>query len=433
MGWRSLAIACLLEQASAVGIAWSGRGKWGPAKPSSVAWSGEEGMDPPAPPGDPAESTPIALLPPMEVLADTPAGATSVYAGIGSIWVLTRVEHASAGDYLRLSSGSQEEVVTIAQLNSAQGTILLTEATQCAFPAYSVISVVHAPTAAVCTTTTAITTTTTTTAATVIVQSGGTTTTTTVTTRGQNVVEQVASVVGDPHVTNLNGERFDIRMPSPECTLLRVPYSEEEPEMLELRASMDTDALQTCGLYVRAVALRGSLLDNQVVRVRPHTRNAEGSNQAGNETKTNFSLQVGNSSWMDFSREEIGTNIPEASVGFLRARFVWREAFGRRVEAQGLELRLGEGERPVVLTISQAPHQALNLEVKRLGILGHRRVGGALGTEGHNVSLEQPSLSCRRVAAPSSGQRRAVKGGDFPGVDPRPAAAPASSMSAWWD
>jgi len=303
------------------------------------------------------------------------------------------VEGASAGDHLQLSSGSQVEVVTIAGLNTAQGTISLTEATQCEFRSHSTFRVTDAPLAAVCTTTTAVTTTTTITTTTTLPtaagqsgdnadQSGDDTGQSGDDTGQSSDPGDTASVVGDPHVTNLNGERFDIRMPSPECTLLRVPYSEEEPEMLELRASMDTDALQTCGLYVRAVVLRGSLLDNQVVRVRPHTRNAEGSNQAGNETKTNFSLQVGNSSWMDFSREDIGTNIPEASVGFLRARFVWREAFGQRVEAQGLEFRLGEGKRPVVLTISQAPHQALNLEVKHLGILGHRRVGGALGTAG---------------------------------------------------
>ncbi|CAK0810653.1 unnamed protein product, partial [Prorocentrum cordatum] len=135
-------------------------------------------------------------------------------------------------------------------------------------------------------------------------------------------------------------------MPSPECILLRVPYNEEEPEILALSASMETDGTRECGLYVKAVALRGSLLGGQVLRVRPHTRNAGGSNQAGNATRTNFSLQVGSSGWVDFSRQDAGADIPEASVGSLRARFVWREAFGQRIEAQSLELRLGEGERP---------------------------------------------------------------------------------------
>jgi hypothetical protein len=227
-----------------------------------------------------------------------------------------------------------------------------------------------------------------------------------------------------PHVTNLNGESFDIRMPSPDYTLLRVPYSEEDPELLKLSAIMNTDGVRACGLYVKAITLSGSLLAHQVVRVRPYTRNAGGSNQAGNETKSNFSLQVGNSSWRDFTRDDIGTEIAEARVGLLKARFVWREEFGQHVEAQSLELLVGVGreQRPVVLTLSQAPHQALNLEIENLGSLGRRRVGGALGTEGRNASLEQPSLGCLHATTPASAdQRRGLP------------AAPASYMSASWD
>jgi len=231
-------------------------------------------------------------------------------------------------------------------------------------------------------------------------------------------------VLDDPHVTNLQGDRFDIRMPSSGCTLLRMPYREEDPEALELSASMDTDGVRACGLYVKGVTLRGSLLGNQVVRVRPYTRNAGGSNQAGTETVTEFSVQVGGSPWRSFSRGDAGAEIPEARVGLLRSRFVWREEFGERIEAQSLELRVGEGERSAIFTVSQAPHQALNIEIQRLGALGHRRVGGALGTEGRNASLEQPSLSCRRLSAASSGQRLLPSPSD---------ATPVSSLRASWE
>jgi len=216
-------------------------------------------------------------------------------------------------------------------------------------------------------------------------------------------------VLDDPHVTNLQGDRFDIRMPSSDCVLLRVPFSNEDPEQLKMSVSLDTDGVSPCGLYVKSVALSGSLLDHQVVHVRPHTRNAAGSNQAGDKTLTNFSLQVGNSSWRDFhfpKSEGVGADIPGASVGVLTARFVWREEFGQRVEAQGVELRVGRGDRPVVFTISQAKHQALNIAIERFGDLGHRRVGGALGTEGRNASLEEPSLNCRRMKAPHAQERR---------------------------
>jgi len=274
--------------------------------------------------------------------ADIDPGATSlIVASTGGLGV---------GDELLVTGGGNHEVVTVAGF----GTILLAEPTVYGYPAGSFVA--------------------------------------------KASDYPMASVKNDPHVTNLNGESFDIRMPSAECTLLRVPYGEGAPELLKLSASMGTDGVRACGLYVKAITLSGSLLDHQVVQVRPYTRNAGGSNQAGNETRTNFSLKVGSSSWKDFGREGTGTEIADASVGLLSARFVWRKAFGQRVEAQGLELRVGKGERSAVLSISQAPHQALNLEVERLGVLGHLRIGGALGTEGRNALLEHPTLRCRHSA-----------------------------------
>ncbi|CAK0813361.1 unnamed protein product [Prorocentrum cordatum] len=131
-------------------------------------------------------------------------------------------------------------------------------------------------------------------------------------------------VLDDPHVTNLQGERFDIRMPSSDCVLLRVPFSNEDPEQLKLSVSLDTDGVSPSGLYVKSVALSGSLLDHQVVHARPRTRNAAGSSQAGDKTWTDFSLQVGNSIWRDFhfpKSEGVGADIPGASVGVLTPRF----------------------------------------------------------------------------------------------------------------
>ncbi|CAK0873846.1 unnamed protein product [Prorocentrum cordatum] len=327
--------------------------------------------------------------------------AEGVPAGASSLEV-TSAEGLHVGDELEISGGGNQEVVTIKQIDIAvsPSTTLLVHPTTKNYPSGSIVTIVAqlavsaipAPPA---------------------VPAGG---------------EGTASVRNDPHVTNLNGESFDIRMPSSGCTLLRMPYREEDPEALELSASMDTDGVRACGLYVKGVTLRGSLLGNQVVRVRPYTRNAGGSNQAGTETVTEFSVQVGGSPWRSFSRGDAGAEIPEARVGLLRSRFVWREEFGERIEAQSLELRVGEGERSAIFTVSQAPHQALNIEIQRLGALGHRRVGGALGTEGRNASLEQPSLSCRLATTPPSSAGARV----FPGFGSGLAAAPASSMSAAW-
>jgi len=328
----------------------------------------------------------------------------AVQAGASSLEV-TSADGFHVGDELNISGGGHQEVIRIKELDLdvVPSTTVLIHSLTYPYPRGSIVTIACLPTP----TPTAAPTT-----------GGGS--------------PGSASLLNDPHVTNLNGERFDIRMPSSDCTLLRLPYSEhlaEDPAMLELSASVDTDGVRACGLYVKGVTLSGSLLGNRVVRVRPHTRNACGSNQAGNETVTNFSLQVGGSGWRGFSRGVVGAEIPEASAGLLRSRFVWREAFGERVEAQSLELRVGEGERQAVFTISQAPHQALNIEIQRLGALGHRRVGGALGTEGRDTSLEQPSLSCRLATAPPAGARARASAGFGSGL----AAAPASSMSAAWE
>ncbi|CAK0821970.1 unnamed protein product [Prorocentrum cordatum] len=148
---------------------------------------------------------------------------------------------------------------------------------------------------------------------------------------------QEALALGEgPHVTNLNGDSFDIGTPSSDYTLLRVPYDEEGPELLRLSASMDADGVRACSLYVKEVSLSGSLLAHQTVRVRPSAHTAGGSDQAGNKARANFSLRVGSSSWRDLWHDGVGAEVPEARVGLLTARLVWRKGPGQ-LERRGAE------------------------------------------------------------------------------------------------
>jgi len=212
-------------------------------------------------------------------------------------------------------------------------------------------------------------------------------------------LELVADVKDDPHVCALSGECYDIREPSM-YALLRVPSGEQEPPVFELSADLDTDGVRPCGLYVKNITLGGSWLDDQVVRIRSHTRDVGGSNVAGSRALTNFSLQLGDSPWMSFVREDSGQQVAE--VGHLAVRFVWREQYGQNLEAKSLEFTVGGGRNQSArLTISQASHQALNLEMWGMGRLGYSRIGGMLGTDGHLDSIERPTLACR-AAAPSS-------------------------------
>jgi len=210
--------------------------------------------------------------------------------------------------------------------------------------------------------------------------------------------EDHASSRDDPHVCTLSGECYDIRAPS-EYTLLRVPHGAEAPDMLRLSAELDTDGERPCGLFIKSLALSGSWLDDQVVRIRPYTRDAGGSNWAGTAARTNFSLQLGDSPWVSFTRQDSSRQL--AVVGRVAIRFAWREEYGQRMEAQSLELSVGgRGGRSAVLSVSQASHQALNLDMVGLGRLGHARVAGVLGTEGHPASIEEPTDECR-ASAPS--------------------------------
>jgi hypothetical protein len=232
------------------------------------------------------------------------------------------------------------------------------------------------------------------------------------------------SMHDDPHVCDLRGKCYDIRKPS-EYVLLRAPLDELEPAVLELSGDLDTDGLRPCGLYVKRLALSGSWLNNQVVRVRPHTRDVGGANRASKQVMTNFSLQLGNSSWMSFTVNDSLREV--AVVGQLMVRFVWREQYGQHIEGQSFEFSVGGGDNASVLTVSQAAHQALNVDMWGLGRLGYSKLGGVLGTDGHLTSIEEPTLECRAVSSnPDDIQQRQQAG--------RPAPAEgASTLRVSWE
>mmetsp|Transcript_61907 Transcript_61907/g.164601 ORF Transcript_61907/g.164601 Transcript_61907/m.164601 type:complete len:409 (-) Transcript_61907:203-1429(-) len=233
-----------------------------------------------------------------------------------------------------------------------------------------------------------------------------------------------ASMHDDPHVCALSGECYDIRKPS-EYILLRAPFDEREPARLELSGHLDTDGVQPCGLFVKQVALTGSWLNHQVVRVRPHTRDVGGSNWAGTATRTNFSLQLGDSPWRSFTQQDPSGQL--AVVGRVAVRFVRREQFGDRMEAQSLEFAVGGmGPEPARITVSQASHQALNLDVSGLERLGYARVAGVLGTEGHPASIEEPAPECAAAA------RSATQGATRRQTPQAARKERASTLSASW-
>merc|ERR1719291_1556712 len=120
----------------------------------------------------------------------------------------------------------------------------------------------------------------------------------------------------------------------------------------------------------------------------------------GDMVMTSFSFQLGDSAWRSFTH-----NDSLHVVGQLGVRFVWREQYGQRVEAQSLEFSVGEGGHSAVLSISQASHQALNVDMWGMGRLGYSKMGGVLGTEGHSPSIAEPTLECKAARASAAGAR----------------------------
>jgi len=353
------------------------------------------------------EPTPSPSGTPAEGIAASPAPTSSptllvitlddpIVAGAMSVDVPS-VDGLSEGDCVLIEGGGNAEVVCIAGF----GSILLASPTVNAYPPGSTLILLDATTSG---------------AAASGLQTGKSVTTTS--------GEPHATAQDDPHVCSLSGECFDIREPS-EYVLLRVPYSVEEPDMLKVSAALDADGVRPCGLYVKGVTLSGSWLGHQVVRIRPYTRSAANSSAVRAATRTNFSIKLGNSSWRSLSPEDSPRLL--ATIGQVTVRYVVREQYGRRLEAQALEFSVGAGGRPAVLTVSQASHQALNLDIGGLRQLGLSRFAGVLGTEGHQASIEEPTRECKAASALANSDD--TRRGQKPGAAP---AEGASTLSASW-
>jgi len=163
-------------------------------------------------------------------------------------------------------------------------------------------------------------------------------------------------------------------------------------------------------MYIFAVRLEGALLGEQVVHVRPLRRNRAGSNAAGTGTLWPFSLQMSRSGegpreggWLSFDALGADTMAGEAALEAANAdlpddfRIIAyrQEQFGDLRESETFQFSIGSGQKRAAVTVMQASHQALNVELVGMGGLGEARLGGLLGTESHDRALEMRIEQCR--------------------------------------
>jgi len=195
-------------------------------------------------------------------------------------------------------------------------------------------------------------------------------------------------------VASLGGDRFDVNQPA-EYVLLRAPLEYSQPALLELRGTMEPEGSKPCGLYLKAATLSGTWFGEAIVQVRPLKRNNAGSNTEGNSTVWPFSLQVSpEGSWKslaDFTAESSS----EALTGMVKITAEKIEEYGDLLEGQAFTFHIGQTDRPATITISQAAHQALNVEMANMQALGHQTLGGLLGTEKHSKGVEELTEACK--------------------------------------
>ncbi|CAK0850859.1 unnamed protein product [Prorocentrum cordatum] len=151
-----------------------------------------------------------------------------------------------------------------------------------------------------------------------------------------------AAAVGDPHLSSVTGQKFDVNMPGSHV-LIRVPQDWRLPAKLELNATLLASARAPCGLYIKGLELGGEWLGGQVVSVVPLQRDAEGQNGAGSRTLREFSVRVGTSREAPGEYEEWGSlgKAGRSLSGRVRLVPAWRQVYAdadRPQEAKAFHL-----------------------------------------------------------------------------------------------
>lgn len=208
----------------------------------------------------------------------------------------------------------------------------------------------------------------------------------------------------DPHIRNLAQESFAVNQPG-EYTLLRVPQDPGQDALLEIRGTIGRHNASACRMYTMGVSLSGKWLGDKVVFVRPLQRGSAGSNAAAGDEKWPLSLLVSEKGsragpWTSFEAFRAASK-PDRSHGFPETFKVVAfrdEAFGEMREGETFQFQVGPGpmwEQKAKVNVAQASHQALNVALQQVKRLGATHIGGLLGTEAHEPSIERLTKECR--------------------------------------
>merc|ERR1719188_765914 len=150
---------------------------------------------------------------------------------------------------------------------------------------------------------------------------------------------------------------------------------------------------------MKAVIMDGTWFGGAIVQVRPLKRNRAGSIGAGNRTEWPFSMQVSpEGPWKSLAEFEAEGG-SEALTDMVKVTVEEREEFGKHLEGQAFSVHIGKTGKPASIVVSQAQHEALNMELVNMQALQQRTLGGLLGTEKHSKGVEELTEACKEFKA----------------------------------
>jgi len=237
------------------------------------------------------------------------------------------------------------------------------------------------------------------------------------------------SATGDPHLINANGDKYDVNQPG-EHTLVRVPRDRKLSALLEMNVSLQAGDNEICGIWIQRVQFSGALFDNSVVNVWPQVQSDSGGHCPGSLIMRPFSFQVEGGAhgpvtgsyvrehshtWDDYKAPDMTVGAPAWTFTSDNSTCVdilpsFRKSLADRglaleAEAFMFSIRACHAAKDVLASVevsqrnvSRSCHQALDVRVRHLEGLGVKRIGGLLGTEGHDAQIEQFPSECAGAA-----------------------------------
>merc|ERR1712037_714317 len=119
----------------------------------------------------------------------------------------------------------------------------------------------------------------------------------------------------------------------------------------------------------------------------------------------------------------------------VHVKSLWRQPYadsGRVMEAEAFQFFIrGGSAQAATVDVSQASHQALDIQAASLWGLGFKQLGGLLGTEGHDKKIEDVTSECaafREMSKDFNVVRRETDWSTQPSSDERKG----STMGAYW-